>query len=125
MKDRRYKNIEDLIEDYLQLLDEQTELPVLLAKCEEKYNAFLQDNAQEIIKTNDAQEGFKIFGQIKKNKDRYQELQSEIVEMEGYLKEFLFTISGKQLSFEKKDDNKTKVTILFWIQDGQLQSKKS
>lgn len=125
MKDRRYKNVEDLIEDYQQLLDEQTEIPLSMSRLEEKYNASLLDNSGDTMKTGEAQYGYKILRQIKRFGDRVQKLQSEINEIERYFKGLLISIAGKQLSFEKKEDSKTKVTYLFWVQDGQLQSKRS
>ena len=121
MKDKKYKHIEDLIEDYLQLTEEQIEISILVSKAKEKQELFLSENQNATIKTSEAQEGFKVFSQLRKVEDRNKELEAEIAEVETILKDFLQPLTGSRISYEKKDDNKTKITYLFWLDNEQLQ----
>ena len=43
-KDKRYKYVEDLIEDYLYLTDERTELSLKLKKTKDKFLALKEEN---------------------------------------------------------------------------------
>ena len=124
MKDKKYKHIEDLIEDYLQLTEEQIEISILVSKAKEKQELFLSENQNATIKTSDAQEGFKLFSQLRKVEDRNKELEAEIAEVETVLKEFMQPLTGSRISYEKKDDNKNKLTFLFWAEEGELKSNR-
>ena len=121
IKDKRYKYVEDVIEDYMRLTDEQIEIPLLLAKTEEKHISLQSDWNGTVIKKGDAEDAFKIFSQIKKLEDRKQEIQAEYAEVEQTLKQFLTFLNDHQLAYERKDDaEKMKITYLFWLENGQI-----
>jgi hypothetical protein len=124
MKDKKYKHIEDLLEDYLQVKEEHLEISLLFSKAVEKQESFRSDYQGSTIKTSEAQEGFKSFLQLKKFEERKKELDSEIEEIEAILNEFLQPLNESRISYEKKDDNKNKMTFLFWLEEGQLKSNK-
>ncbi len=124
MKDKKLKNIEDLIEDYIQLTDEQIEIPLLLDKAKAKHETFLAEHQNTTIKSNDAQDDFKIFSQIKKLEEQKKEFETELAEVEGSFKEFLQSINGNKISYEKRDDNKNKMTFLFWLENDKIQSNR-
>ena len=124
MKDKKYKYIDDLIEEYIRLTDEQIEIPLHIAKSREKYDSFLKDHVDEVLKADDAQHAFKIHSQLKKYEENKQELEQELAEIESMLKEFLQTLSGLKISYEKKDDNKSKITFIFWLEGGELKSNR-
>lgn len=120
MKGKRYKYIDDLIDDYIRLTDEQIEIPVLLEKAHKKYNQHLAAQSQNIYKAGEADDLFRIFSQIKKHEERRSEITQELTEVENVLKEFLNTLNNGKLAFERKDDDKSKNTYLFWLEDGQV-----
>jgi len=119
MKEKRYKYAEDLVDDYLSLTGEQIELPLLIAEIREKQITIMGDVSGHVLKKGDAEDVFKLFTQLRRAEERKEELQGELGEVEGLLKEFLQFIDGNQLAFEKKDDiDKQKITYLFWLEDG-------
>lgn len=121
LKEKRYKYVEDVIEDYMRLTDEGRELPLLLSKAEEKYISLQGDWNGTIIKKGDAEDAFKVFLQIKKLEERKAEIQAEYAEVQQTLKQFLLFLKGHQLGYEKKDDvEKMKITYLFWVEKGQV-----
>lgn len=102
------------------MADEQIEIPLLIDKAKEKYEALdLKPNAS-IVSQKDSEDAFKIFMQLKKLEDRRNEVNSELAEVENVLKEFIGFLKDNKILFEKKDDNKNKLTFLFWVEDGQL-----
>jgi len=121
VKEKRYKYVEDVIEDYMRLTDEQIEIPLLLAKAEEKHISLQSDWNGTVIKKGDVEDAFKVFSQIKKLEERKAEIKLEYAEVEQTLKQFLTFLNDHQLSYEKKDDGeKTKITYLFWLEGGQI-----
>jgi hypothetical protein len=54
MKDKRYKYLEDVIEEYIELTDEQIEVPLLTGKAREKYEALKFEKNGTIIAYDDA-----------------------------------------------------------------------
>lgn len=119
MKEKRYKYAEDLIDDYLSLTTEQIELPLTIAAVREKQISIMDGVTGNVLKKGDAEDVFKLFTQLRRAEERKEELQGELTEVEGLLKEFLQFIDGNQLAFEKKDDiDKQKITYLFWLEDG-------
>ncbi|HVG11567.1 MAG TPA: hypothetical protein VM843_01130 [Flavisolibacter sp.] len=121
LKEKRYKYVEDVIEDYMRLTDEGLELPLLLAKAEEKYISLQSDWNGNVVKKSDAEDAFKVFTQIRKLEDRRAEIKTEYAEVEQTLKAFLTFLNGQQLGYEKKDEvEKMKITYLFWLEDGQI-----
>ncbi len=119
MKDKKYKYVEDVIEDYLMLEDEQIEIPLLISKARDKYES-LKIEQGDALKPREAEDAFKIFTQLKKLEDRKTEVNEELNEVQSILKEFLEFVGGNKISFEKKDDNKNKITYLFWLEDGNV-----
>jgi hypothetical protein len=91
MRDKKLKHIEDLIEEYIQLTDEQIEIPLSVAKLVEKQENFSRDYNQTTIKSSDAQDGFKIFVQMKKLEERKKEMEEELAEVEEVFSAFIQT----------------------------------
>lgn len=119
VKEKRYKYAEDVIEDYLRLTDEQIEIPLLIEKAKKKQEALFADLKGNVVKKDDAEDLFKLFMQIKRHEDRKEELREDMAEVEDILKQFLNSINGRQLAYEKKDDvEKLKITYLFWLENG-------
>ena len=65
MKDKKYKYYEDLVEEYLQLSDENLELPQLMEKNKEKLAGLVNEKAGTVLKSGEADDAYKIFLQIK------------------------------------------------------------
>ncbi len=121
MKDKKYKYIEDVIDDYIQLLDEQIEIPLLIEKAQKKFSQNLSSEDGNIYTPVQAEYLFKYHSQVKKLEERKNELNQELSEVEGLIKEFLMSLNGGKISYEKKDDNdKSKITFLFWVEDGKV-----
>ena len=120
MKDKRYKYVEDVIEDYIELTEEQIQIPLLIEKAREKYEALDLKERGSIIPQDDAEDAFKIFMQLKKYEERKEEVTAELAEVEAILKEFISFLKGNKILYEKKDDNKNKLTFLFWVEEDQL-----
>ena len=119
MKEKKYKYIEDVIEDYLQLQDEQIEIPLMVAAATEKQVSIMDDVTGNVLRKGDAEDMFKVFTQIKKIEERKVEIAMELEEVESILKAFLLFINGNQLGYERKDEvEKQKITYLFWLEEG-------
>ena len=119
MKEKTYKKIEDLIEDYLRLTDEKIEIPLAVAAAKEKQISLLDAVNGNVIKKSEAENLFKLYMQIRKSEERQLEILGELGDVEFTLREFLSFIEGNQLAYEKKDDvEKQKITYLFWLEDG-------
>ena len=119
MKEKKYKYIEDVVEDYLRLADERKEIPVLIAAAKVKQATLLDEANGSIIKKGDADDLFKIYNQVRKLEERQLEILGEMEEVEFTLREFLSFIEGNQLGYERKDDvDKQKITYLFWLENG-------
>ncbi len=125
MKEKRYKYVEDLIEDYLQLTDEKKEMPLIIAAAKEKQLSLLNEANGIVIKKGDAEDLFKVYMQIRKCEERQLEIVAELDEVEFTLREFLSFIESNQLGYERKDDvGKQKITYLFWLEDGVVKSNR-
>src|SRR3954451_18612103 len=101
MKDKKYKYLEDLIEDYLRLCDEKEDIPLQIAKAQEKYEAFLGEHEKE-LKADEAQPAFKLFHQLKKYEEYKIEVEDELAEVERVFKDFLRSLNDAKISYEKK-----------------------
>ena len=125
LKEKRYKYIEDVVENYIRLQDERMELPLTIERFTKKQDILLSEIQEAVIDTDDAEDLFKAYSQIKKSEERLEEANEEFKEVEEILKGFLATIPGHQLSYERKDDQeKIKVTHLFWLEDGMIKSNR-
>ncbi|MEO6327350.1 MAG: hypothetical protein ABIO55_00370 [Ginsengibacter sp.] len=125
MTPKKYKRFENVIDQYINLLDEQIELPIHIQKANDKFNQHLTDAGAEIYKPKEAEDIFKNFMQIKKYEERKTEIRDELIEVENIMKEFLSAIKGGKITYEKKDDNdKSKITFLFWLEDGKIMSNR-
>jgi hypothetical protein len=119
MKEKTYKKVDDLIEDYLRLTDERIEIPLALAATKEKQISLLDGVNGNVIKKGDADGLFKLYMQNRKAGERQLEILADLADVEFTLREFLSFIEGNQLAYEKKDDvEKQKITFLFWLEDG-------
>lgn len=125
LKEKRYKYIEDVVEDYIRLQDEKIELPLLAEKFKKKQDVLFSEISTTVIPTDEAEDLFKAYSQIKKSEERLEEANEELKEVEEILKGFLASIPDHQLSYERKDDNeKMKITHLFWLEDGAIKSNR-
>lgn len=118
MKDKKYKYIYDVVEEYLHVKEEQEEITLQIAKNREKFDGFIKDHLGRVIKDEDAQHAFKIHQQLKKYEENEREMQQELTEIEYVFKEFLKNLKGSKISIERKDDSKSRTTHLFWL-DGE------
>ena len=125
MKEKKYKSIENMIEDYLRLTDERLEIPLAIASAKEKKNVELAKVNGNSIKKSSLESLFKTYLQVRKMQERQIELVAELEEVEFTLREFLSFLDGNQLSYEKKDDTeKQKLTYLFWLEEGVIKSNR-
>ncbi len=125
MKDKKYKYLEDLLVEYIQLQDEQIEIPLLIEKAQKKFSQYLSSEPNPDYKQSDAEDLYKVHNVINKHEERKIEIRQELAEVEDLLKVFLTSLNGGKVSYERKDDNdKSKVTFLFWVQDGQVRSNR-
>jgi hypothetical protein len=122
---KKYKHIEDVIEDYIQVQNESLEIPIVLDKLQEKWHKLISAKPEhDNFSTDDAQDLFKIFLQRHKYQEKQEELDAEFAEVQDILKAFLTSINGK-IEFERKEDHeKNKVTYLFWLENGQILSNR-
>ncbi len=119
MKEKTYKKVDDLVEDYLRLTDERIEIPLAQAAAKEKQISLLDAVNGNVIKKSEADGLFKLYMQNRKAEERNLEIVAELGDVEFTLREFLSFIEGNQLAYEKKDDvEKQKITYLFWLEDG-------
>jgi hypothetical protein len=66
MKEKTYKKVEDVIEDYLRLTDEKIEIPLALSAAKEKQISLLDGVNGNVIKKSDADSLFKLYMQTGK-----------------------------------------------------------
>ena len=125
MKVKKNKHIENALDEYTALLDEQGEILALIEKANEKYSQQVTDNNSYVYKPGETDDLFKIFMQRKKYEQRKAQLETEIAEAESTLKEFLGFLKGGKIAYTKKDDkSKSKITFLFWLEDGKVMSNR-
>lgn len=124
MKDKKHKYLEDVIEEYIAISEEQVEIPALIEKAVAGYQDYSKQYNGTVISATEAQFAFKCYNQLKKYNERKEEIEAEVTEIEGLLKDFLQFFEGHKISYERKDDNKTKITYLFWLEDGILKFEK-
>src|ERR1700752_519421 len=125
IKEKRYKYLEDVIEDYLNLMDERIEIPLDLKKAKDKYQALKEESQGNVLDKEDAEDFFKLFNQERKIEEQKIELEEEFTEVEDILKQFLSYVDGHQLSYGRKDDvDKGKITYLFWLENGEIKSNR-
>src|SRR5688572_7717525 len=125
MKVKKNKHIDNVLEEYTTLLDEQAEVLTLIEKANEKYNQHVTDNNSYVYKPGETDDLFKIFMQRKKYEQRKAQLDTEIAEAESALKDFLGFLKGGKIAYTKKDDkSKSKITFLFWLEDDKVMSNR-
>lgn len=118
MKEKKQKYAEDLFDEYIRLSDEQIEIPLFIEKAQKKFDQHLSPEKNITYRSVDAEDLFKFHNQIRKYEERRKEVDEELAEAENTLKEFLRSLQGGKISYEKKDDNdKSKITYLFWLED--------
>lgn len=123
MKDKKFKYYEDLIEEYVILSDEIFDLPLAMAKQKEKLASLVAGKGGTILKSGEANDAYKIFLQIKKFEARKVELEAELNEVQDLLKEFFNYLQSSKLAFKERDEEeKTKTTYSFWLEDGVVKS---
>ena len=114
MKEKRHKYLEDLLTEYIELTDEQNELKMSVEKAQNKFNQHLSEDKNTTYKYADAEDLFKFHNQARKYEDRKKEISEELSDIENSLKEFLLSLQGAKISFDRKDDNdKSKSTYTF------------
>jgi hypothetical protein len=96
MKDKKPKYLEDLLEEYLELSDEETEVQSFIEKAQKKFDQYLSEDKNTTYNSSDGQGLFKFHSQIRK----YQE---------------------RQISYERKDENdKSKSTFIFSLENDEV-----
>ena len=121
MKEKKHKYVEDLFDEYIHLSDEQIELPLFIEKAQKKFDQHLSTENDITYKSSDAEDLFKFHSQIRKYEERRKEVNEELAEVENTLKEFFRTLRGGKISYERKDENdKSKNTYVFWLDDDQV-----
>ena len=119
MKEKSYKKIEDVVEDYLRLTDERIEIPLAISAAKEKQISLLDGLNGNVLKKGEAENLFKVYMQIRKSEERQLEILGELSEIEFTLREFLSFVEGNQLAYEKRDEvEKQKITYQFWLENG-------
>jgi len=79
----------------------------------------------KVLDKEEAEDFFKLFNQEKKIEERATEIETELREIEELLKQFLQYLEGQKFTYEKKDEvEKTKMTHLFWLENGQIKSNR-
>lgn len=123
MKEKKYKHINEAVEDYLRLTDEQLEVPVLVKKAQEKYNLQKEEHNTSTYDPAETDKMFKIYTQVQKYHDRKVEISEELASVEGTLHNFLTFLKGGKITYEKKGENSKskKITYQFWLKDGKVE----
>lgn len=121
---KKYKHIEDIIEDYLELQDEFAEIPLQHDKIQEKLSRLNEERGSDNVKADDAQDYYKIFAQQHKVEERQRELIEELEEVEILLKGFLKFINGTVEYARKEENEKGKVTYLFRLEEDQIKTNR-
>lgn len=117
MKEKKHKYIEDLLDQYFQLSDEQIEIPLLIERAKKKFDQHLSPQKDTTYIHSEAGNLFKFHIQVKKYEERKKEVGDELSEVENLIKDFLLTLQGGKISYKKKDDNnKSKNIYLFWME---------
>lgn len=117
MKEKKHKYLEDLFDEYIQLTDEQIEIPLCIEKAQKKFDQHLSPQKDSTYKYSDAEDLFKYHIQVRKHEERIKEIGDDLAEAENSLKEFLTSLQGGKISYERKDDSdKSKTTYLFWLE---------
>lgn len=121
MKDKKHKYLEDLADEYIALQEEQAEILQSIEKAEKKFRQYLSPEPGPVYKMPEAEDLYKAHMAVKKQEERKSEVASDLAEVEDLLRLFLGAISGGKVSYEKKDDNdKSKITYLFWVENNQV-----
>ncbi len=123
MKEKKYKHINEAIEEYLRLTDEELEIPVLIKKAHEKYDLHKEEHNTSTYDPGETDKMFKIFTQVKKYEDRKTEISAELATAEGTLRDFLSFLKGGKISYEHKGSTPKakKITYLFWLKEDKVQ----
>ena len=125
LKEKKYKYIEDVLEEYILLQEEKSQLSLSVEKAKKKQEALLSDIEETVIKTDDAEDLFKAYTQVKKIEEKLAETEEELKEVEDVIRNFLRTIPEHQLAYDRKDDQeKTKITHMFWLEEDVVQTSK-
>ena len=103
LKEKKYKYIEDVLEEYILLQEEKVELFSSIEKGKRKHESLLSEIEDTVIKTDDAEDLFKLYTQVKKIEEKLAETEEELREVEDVLRSFLKTIPEHQLAYERKD----------------------
>lgn len=122
MKDKKYKSIDDLLDNYLSLKEEQKEILPQQEKAKEKLKGFLNDLNSEMVDSYEANHGFKVHQQLKKYGEQLEEVFRELEQVSDEIKDFLQILNNK-LKYESKDDQKNKISYLFWVEENELKSE--
>lgn len=120
---KKYKHINEAIEEYLRLSDEELELPLSIKKAIEKYNLHKEEHNTSTYDPRETDKMFKIFTNLRKYEERKAEVAEEFAEVEKALHDFLSFLKGGKISYETKSSNSRdkKITYLFWLQDDKVQ----
>lgn len=118
---KRHKYAEDLLEDYLSLIEEATEINALIKETKENERTLMNEQKDNVLKKRELEDFYRVFNLAKKYEERKSEIQEEIWELETTIKQFLHFTEGRKISLERKDDaDKAKHTYVFWLENEQI-----
>jgi hypothetical protein len=95
-------------------------MPAVIEKAEKKFNQYLSDEPNVVYKQADAEDLYKAHTVLKKHEERKNLINEELAEVEESIKSFLRSLNGGKVSYERKDDDKTKVSYLFFLEGEHL-----
>lgn len=117
MKEKKHKYLEDLLDEYIQLLEEQAEIPALIEKYQKKFDQNIAGEKDFTYKTADAEDLFKYHNHVRKYQERKKDIADELNELENLLREFLASLQGGKVVYERRDDSdKSKNNYVFWLE---------
>lgn len=121
MKDKKHKYLEDLFDEYIDLHEEQLQIPMLIEKAQKKFDNHLSQDEENIYKYSEAEDLYRLFQSLKKFEDRRFEIREELSDLEVLIKGFLTVLNGGKISYDRKDEHeKSKVSYLFWLEGEQV-----
>ena len=123
MKEKKFKHVNEVIEDYLRLSDEKLEIPVSVRKAQEKYNLHKEEQNSSTYDPAETNKMFRIFTDLKKHEQRTSEITAELAAAEQKLHDFLKFLKGGKISYEHKGatPKSKKITYLFWLENDKVQ----
>jgi hypothetical protein len=122
---KKYKRIEDVIVEFLDVQEESHELPGLMEEVERKMQQRISSKSEfDHYDIDEAQDLFKLSTQHQKLLDTQRELDMRFTELRQLLVAFLKCINGKLEYSRKEGEEKVRITYLFWVENNELHSNR-